>query len=274
MQRQIPLSNIQNVGAGKKTQIICPVGDTYDKIVLAYTGTAVARSHLTNIKVIASGEEVQNYTDGDALDQINDYYGRSDDAGYLTLHFNRTEMKGLSDERIYGMGTADQKSFVIEIDVPAGAPADFGLTADAVVSAPQPLGVFTRVKKFNFNASVAGDLDITTLTMGPRIMAIHVVKADASRVLVKADEVTIFDTTKVKAQVVQKLYKRVPQTAAMTHVDLCLEGDAAAAMITELNDPSRPYKTTKDVLVRPYLDTAGAGYLLVEYFDTLVKRVA
>lgn len=274
MQRQIPLSNIQNASAGKKAQIICPVGDTYDQIVLAYTGTAVARADLTNIKVLASGEEIQFFTDGDELDWMNDFYGRADTAGYLTLHFNRKEMKGLSDERIYGLGTADQKSLVVEIDIDPTAPADFGLTADALVSAPQPLGVFCRVKKFNFNASVAGDLDITTLTMGPRIMAIHVVKADAESVLVKADEVTIFDTTKVKAEVVQKNYGRTPQTAKATHIDLCLEGDAAGALITELNDKSRPYKTTKDVLVRPYLATAGAGHLLVEYFDTLIKRVA
>lgn len=274
MQRQIPLSNISNASAGNKAQIICPVGDTYDQVVLAYTGTAVARADLTNIKVLASGEEIQFYVNGDELDEINDYYGRADSAGYLTLHFNRREMKGLSDERIYGLGTADQKSLVVEIDIDPTAPADFGLTADALVSAPQPLGVFCRVKKFNFNSNVAGDLDITTLTTGPRMMAIHLVKADISKVLVKADEVTIFDTTKVKSQVVQKNYGRTPQTATMTHVDFCLEGDAAGALITELHDPSRPYKTVKDVLVRPYLDTAGAGHLLVEYFDTLVKRVA
>lgn len=274
MQRQIPISNIQNAVAGQKAQLICPVGDTYDKITLAYTGTAVTRAMLKNIKVLASGEEVQFYTDANELTKINNYYGRADNAGYVVLHFNRKEMKTLSDERIYGMGTADQKSFVVETDIDATAPGDFKLTADAVVSAPQPLGVFTRVKKFNFNASVAGDLDITTLTVGPRIMAMHIVKADASKVLVKADEVTIFDTTKAKAEIIQKEYGRVPQTASMTHVDLGLEGDAAAALITELNDTSRPYKTTKDLLVRPYLDTAGAGYILVEYFDTLVKRVA
>lgn len=274
MQRQIPLSNIQNAATSKKAQILCPVGDTYDSIVLAYTGTAVTRAMLSNIKVLASGEEIQYYTDGDELDRINDYYGRADTAGYLTLHFNRTEMKSSSDERIYGLGTADQTSLVVEIDITAAAPADFGLTADALVSAPQPLGVFCRTKKFNFNAAVGGDLDITTMTMGPRIMCIHVVKSDATKVLVKADEVVIFDTTKVKAEVVQKNYKRTPQTATMTHVDLCLEGDAAGALITELNDPQRPYKKTKDVLVRPTFTAAGAGYLLVEYFDTLVKRAA
>lgn len=274
MQREIPISNIQNASAGKKALLICPVGDTYDEITIAYTGTAVTRAMLTNIKVLASGEEIQFFTDGNELQAINNYYKRADNAGYLTIYFNRREMKSLSDERIFGAGTADQASFVIESDILGTAPADFAITAEALVSAPQPLGVFTRVKKFNFSASVAGDLDISTLTMGPRIIAMHVVKPDASKVLVKADEVVLFDTTKLKAQVVQLNYGRTPQSATMTHVDFCLEGDAAGAFITELNDPSRPYKKTKDVLLRPTLDTAGAGYVLVEYFDTLVKNAA
>lgn len=264
-----PLTNIQNVAAGKTAQIICPVRYTYDKIQLAYTGTAIARSHFTNITVEANGEPIQTFKDGDRLDQYNDYYGRGDTAGYLTLYFNRPEMKTFEDERICGLGTADLTNLVVKIDIAAGAPADIKLTATAQLSDPQPLGLFTRIKTVNFNSAVSGQQDVDKIPVGPRILALHAFKADISKIIVFLDEAKIYEASKTVGEVFQKEARpvaRVPQTAVATHVDWGLEGDLAQAMVTQAGEPNRP---NKDLLIQPTLDTSGSVDFLVEYLDGL-----
>lgn len=263
------LTNIQNVAPGKTAQIICPVRYTYDKIQLAYTGTAIVRSHLTNITVECNGEPVQTYKDGDRLDQYNDYYGRADTAGYLTIYFNRPEMKTFEDERICGLGTADLTNLVVKIDIAAGAPADIGITAEAQLSDPQPLGLFTRVKTVNYNSAVSGQVDVDKISVGPRILAIHCFKSDISAVEVYLDEAKVYEASKTVGEVFQKEVRpvaRVPQTAVATHIDWGLEGDLAQAMVTQSNEPNRP---NKDLLIKPTLTTSGAVDFLVEYLDGL-----
>lgn len=262
------LTNIQNALAGKTCQIICPVKFTYDEIILAYSGTAVTRAMLKNITVEANGEEIQKFKDGDRLDQYNDYYGRSDTAGYLTLWFNRREMKTLQDQRITGLGTADLNTLVVKIDIDATAPADFALLATAKLSDPQPLGLFTRIKTVNYNSAVAGQVDVDKIPVGPRVLAIHQFKADITNTEVYLDEVKVYEALKTVAEVDQKNYGRTPQTAVATHIDFGLEGDIAQAMVTAAPQANR---NTMDLLVKPTLGTSGAVDFLVEYLDALKK---
>ena len=262
------LTNIQNDVAGKTAQIICPVTRTYDQIVLEFTGTAVTRAMLKDIKVKANGETIQKFKDGDQLDQYNDYYNRSDVAGFLTLWAQRPEMVELSDQRITGWGTQDLTNLVTEIDIAGTAPADFDLKAHAVLSEPQPLGLFTRVKTVNFNSSVAGQVDVDKIQVGPRIMAIHAFKADVSDLEIFLDEVKIYDASKAVGEVVQKNFGRVPQTAVATHADFTLEGDIAQALVTQAADNNR---RVRDLLLKPTLTTAGAVDFVVEYLDGLRK---
>ncbi len=264
------LTNVQNgkgAVAGLNAQIICPVRYTYDYILLEYTGTGVTRAMLTDIQVLANGEPIWNFKDGDRLDQWNDYYGRSDTAGFLMLPFNRREMKSLGDERIFGLGTADLDTLSVQIKMGATTPADFSLKAHAQLSEPQPLGVFCRVKEINYNSAVSGQVDVDKIPLGPRIMALHAFKSDVADLEVYLNEVKIWDLSKTVGEVFEKNFGRTPQTAVATHADWLLEGDAGQAMITE--DQGK----RNDLLIKPTLTTAGAVTFLVEYLDTL-KQVA
>lgn len=262
------LTNIQNAIAGKTGQIICPVNFTYDNIVLEYTGTAVTRAMLKNIVVKANGEPIQTYKDGDRLDQVNDYYKRADTTGFLTLFFNRPEMKTTGDERIFGLGTADLDNFTVEIDVDATAPGDFKLKAHAQLSEPQPLGVFCRVKVIAYNSAVSGQVDVDKIPLGPRIMALHAFKSDVADLEIYLDEQKIWDASKTVGEVFEKNYDRTPQTAVATHADWLLEGDASQAIITAAQQNNR---RTRDLLIKPTLTTSGAVDFVVEYLDTLRK---
>lgn len=265
------LTNIQNAIANKKAQIICPVQYTYDHITLNYTGTAVTRAMLKNIAVKANGEEIQYYKDGDRLDQINDYYSRQDTANFLTLWFNRREMKTLGDERIFGLGTADLDNLTVEIDVDATAPGDFALKADCQLSEPQPLGVFCRTKQVNFNSSVSGQVDVDKIPVQyGRLLALHAFKSDVNALDVYVDEAKIWSLTKSRGEIFEKNYGRVPQTAVATHADWILEGDTAQAIILDAPEGNSNRKK-RDLLLKPTLGTSGSVDFVVEYLDTLKK---
>lgn len=251
------LPTIANVGAGNKVVLHCPVGPTYESVTLVQGGTSFTRAHLTNISVMVNGKEIQRYADGDELDALNDYYGRSDTANYLTLHFSRPELVELAMRRLPAIGTADVTSFTIEADIAAGASAPT-LTASALVRAPEPLGLITKVKRFPVTYSTSGQQSIDSLVRGPRIGALHLKKSDVSAVKVEVDGVTVWDATKTLGEVKQKEAGRTPQTAAYSHVDFLLDNDIASALVTSQR---------QDLRVLPTLGSSGALVAIVEYLD-------
>lgn len=266
------LTNIQNVGPGQHMQIICPVRGTYDMIEMFYTGTAIARSHFTNLQVKCNGEAIWDFADGDDLDQLNDYYKYDDTAGCLTFWFNRKHLKELADQRIFGIGTADLDTFTIEADIAAGAPADIAVTAQAQVSEQSLLGVFTRIRRIPYNSAVSGQVDVDKIPLGPRIMALHLKKADVNDLEVYLDDAKIWEASKAQGEKYQKDHNRTPITASMTHADWILEDDSAQALITEiLSDPNRK---KADLLLKPTLATSGAVTIYAEYMDTLTQKKA
>jgi len=260
MRKTTKLPSISNVGAGLTATLNCPLGLTYDRITFGYTGTSVTRAMLKNIQVLINGKPVQIYKDGDELSNINDYYGRPANSGFVTLYFVRPELDNVQQQRLTAIGTLDVQTLSVNVDIDASAPGDFALTATAVQSEPQRLGVITKVKAFPMSSAVSGEIEIDNIPVGPRIQAIHLFKSDISKLEVEMDGVKVYEASKTLGEVIQKEHSRVPVTASATHFDTQLENDNTQAMVTN---------NVQDFRLRPTLDTSGAVRIVVEYFDGL-----
>lgn len=252
------LPSLTNVGAGQTAVLNCPLRLTYDRILLEYSGTSVTRSMMKNIQVKIDGKPVQIYKDAAELQSINDYYGRADNTGFVSLYFNRPEMDSVGEQRLTGLGTLDVQTLSVEIDIDSGAPGDFALKAHANLSEPQPLGLLTKVKAFPLSSSVSGEIEIDNIVTGPRIMAIHLFKSDINNIEVQVDSQIVYEASKSLGEVLQKEHGRAPVTADCTHVDFMLEGDNAQALITG---------GVQDFRLRPNLGTSGSVRVVVEYLD-------
>lgn len=254
------LPTVSNVVAGGQFTLECPVGPTYEKLTLQLTNITAAQ--LTNIEVRVNGRAVQTWKDADRVNKINSYYGRTITANYVDLHFTRPEMATVTEQRMTAMGTADVQTLTIvgNIDAACVSPA---IVATAIRSEPQPMGLITKVRQFPMSSSVSGQIDIDKIPRGSAkspaiIAAIHVIKADISKVTIQSNNAKIYEVTKANGEHHQLTRQRTPQTASMTHVDFIMDGSMREAL---------NLAGTQDFRVQPTLDTAGAYDVLVEYFD-------
>ena len=266
----IKLPSMSRVVAGSKAVLELPIGPTYRRVFfVAAAADALDITDFGRIDVLIDGKVVQTYKDATRLKALNDYYGRGADsfaatAALFAIHFERAELVDLVYRRAPGIGTADVQTFNIEIDIPAGAPADLTMVAYAEVDpTPQRLGVFFKVREYSFSSAVAGTVEIDKLPKGAWYSVLHLFKADVSEVELEANQAKAIYATKGILERTQKEaspVKRVPQTASATHVDFITDGDLSQSLRTDL---------LNDFRVRATLDTAGAMDIVAETFDTL-----
>lgn len=254
----------QSVAAGQTAILELPVGLTYERIKTKFTGATAAQ--LKFPRLLVNGNEIMRWKDVQRILDVNSYYDRADTAGYFTIWFNRPELINLVDQRVPGLGTADVQTLTLEIDVDAGAPAST-LTSLSEKRAPEPLGVFVRVKEFPKNSAVSGEIEIADLPRGPDLLAVHFFKADVNNMTIEADYGTgtrlIYGKiSKADGEEFQKDYRRVPVTAKATHVDFALQNDLAQGPLIT--------RGMKDLRFRPDLGTSGNTDIVVESLDTFV----
>jgi hypothetical protein len=274
MARNFPkLPSFSNVSTGNTATLELPIGRTYDKFHVNYTGVTLAQ--MKGIRVEVNGKSILEFKDGQALQDYNKYFGRNAVAGVLDFHFKRDEMKTLSEARAFGLGTSstpypDGKGGLItppaianvtlriEIDAAATAPK---LEAFAIQSNPAPIGFITKVKNFPvaLNAGVT-EIDKIPRPNTARIAAIHIVTAaNVERIEVELDSIKIYELPKILGEKVQVDHGRQPQSGRHT-VDFILEGDMLQAL---------PMAGTQDFRIRVFTADAGAATVVIEYFDGL-----
>lgn len=255
MSRIAEIPGVSNVAAGATFTIECPVGRTYHRIGLELTNITAAQ--LTNLTVEVNGKAIQTFADVAELKLLNDYYTRDDDSanGLYWLYFTRPEMHEDTRE-LTALGTADVDTLTISGDLDA-AVVNPAIKAHAEFTAGTPLGLITKVKRFPVSL-VAGVNEIDKLPRGPRILAIHNLKADITDLEIEADGVKIYDASKTVGESIQKMYDRTPQSASATHVDFVQDGDIAGALVTA---------GLQDFRLRPTATAAGVDTVVVEYLD-------
>lgn len=254
----LKLPSFTTVAAGADTSCTLPVGgNTYERVMIEYSGVTLAQ--MLNIEVRVNGDPIQHWKSGTQLDAINDYYGRPATSGFLTLWFVRPELTDIAQRRLTALGTTNVQTLSVHMDIDAAASAP-ALTAHAVVSGPRPMGLVTKVKQYPHNSAVSGQVDIDNIPRGPRIMAIHLGKADISDVEIELDSVKFYDATKDLAEAIQSENGRTPVTASYTHVDFMGDNDIGNALITA---------NAADFRLKPTLDTSGATDIVVEFLDAI-----
>ncbi|MCS6238012.1 hypothetical protein G3495_23445, partial [Shewanella baltica] len=93
MRTTVKLPSFSNVAAGNTATLELPIGRTYDKIHIAYTGVTLAQ--MKNIRLEVNGKAILEFKDGQALADYNKFYKRNTANGILDLHFKRDELKTL-----------------------------------------------------------------------------------------------------------------------------------------------------------------------------------
>lgn len=262
------LPSISRVAANSRAILELPIGPTYKRIVLVGAAAAgFAVGQVGRIDVNVNAKTIQTFKNLQRLIDLNAFYNRSADtvsaAGTeFALHFERAELHSLADRRGPGMGTADVATFTVEIDL-AAVPADFTLQAYAEIDPlPQPLGLFTRIREFPFNAPAAGIVEMDKFPRSGLYQAIHMQKGDISLVEIEANGNKIVDATTAVLHRIAKEgapIKRVP-VAGYTHLDMASDGDLFQSIRAE---------ALGDFRLKMTVGSAGAFDLVTETLDSL-----
>lgn len=250
------------------------IGNTYDYVTfkmesddagyLALT-EAQRRALITDIGVEIDGTNHMPFKDANVLQAINSYYGRADTDGYFTVHFNRPELHDLVQQRMFGLGTKGLDTLAITFEIADTAPADLKITARARKREGMDPGAIVKTRLFYFS-SEAGPFEMDNIIKGAPIMAMHYYKEedDISQVNIDLNDYSwVKNALKVDLEDEQARFGRTPQTG-FTHVDFCLEGDYTQALATKRSTPEHVADDFRQVIT---LDTAGSGWVLVEYID-------
>lgn len=258
------ITNISPVANAQSVTVTVPVGRTLERVTFRLGGTNFDRADLTNIAVRVNGKVIHEYADGDVLHAINSWYGIGDAAGELSINFIRPWMKRHADDAfVCGLGTADVQTVQITGDI-TGATAPT-LTAYGVFSAPQPMGLISKVRRISANA--AGTVyQFDALPRGPRIMAAHIKKTDANDVELLVESRRVVDASKTDLHnTALKLAERTAQ-AGYTHVDFLLSDLLEDALVTVVGqgNGARP----ADIRMQLGLGTSGAFDVYAEMLDS------
>lgn len=263
MRQIVRMPSLANVTAGGTATLNMPLGRTYEKLVLRYTG--VTRDQIKDIRLLIDGKPVIEYESATQLASLNSYYGRYDGAGYITIWFVRPEMNALEQQRVTGLGTGlNGKGMVqtlqLELDIASDA-ANPEIDARAVQSSPKPLGVMNKLKRFVYSSATSGTFEIDNIPKGPRIAAVHFFKqgGDVTRVEVEQNSRKIVEGDKGLLQYMQQESGRKPQSNYLA-VDWLQEGDLGQSL-----DTNPDY--IQDQRFRLTLGSPGAVTVLVEYLD-------
>lgn len=259
MRNLVRLPTIQNVAAGNSCVLSCPIGPTYDVIQFK---TNLSAAEIKNVKIKAGARTVSQVSSFQVLEDLNTFYRRDTQSGFLTLWFYRPEERE-EVRSLTSFGTLGLQSFTIEFDIDAGAASPV-IEAYAIQREQQPTNLVTKVREYPQSFATSGLQQIDNIPRGARIRALHLKKADVSEVEFEinagAGPYKLIEATKGLLEVMQKQHKRTPVTAGYTHLDFNLEG--------KINEPLMT-KGLQDMRIKPTLDTSGALTTVVEYIDGL-----
>ncbi len=93
----------EGVAAGQTATVRLPIGNTYHKLLVPYSGVTLAQ--MDEIRVIANGKTIQRLIGGDVLDSMNQFDGRNAAGGILTIDFERFGLRTRAGSEFTVIGT-------------------------------------------------------------------------------------------------------------------------------------------------------------------------
>lgn len=260
--RKMP--SFEGVAAGQTATMKMPIGLTYHKLLIAYSGVTLVQ--MNEIRLIANGKTIQRLPGGAVLDSMNKFDGRNAAGGILTLDFERYGLRTRAGSVLTAIGTGDRNdsraisTLYLEIDID-GAAIGTTLSAKAIQSPPSPSNALKQIRVFGVDPAGAGDYEISDL---PRLGLINRIffktAAIINSVKLRRDGYDVFERDTAENDSVQSDGIRVTQGGYWV-MDFSEEGNGQDALeIASVQD------------LRFTLDMAGAGHIdvIVEYLAPLV----
>ena len=236
------LPSFEGVAAGSTATLRCPIGLSYHQLLITYSGMSLSR--MTEIRVVGNGKTFMRFTSGSRLDTISQYHGREAANGIFIIDFTRPNMRTREAELATVLGTGapsvdgsvELSTLAVEIDIsnPAGTTLTPTLSAKAIQSEPQNLGLVKHVREYVYNPAATGDFEISDIPKGHLFSTMHFISSDplaplVNKLRVERDGYTVFERDDSENRLIQKdsLY-RAPQAGIFTFdpTELGLGGEA------------------------------------------------
>ncbi|QFU04873.1 hypothetical protein FIU82_07580 [Pseudoalteromonas sp. THAF3] len=260
------LPNFTGVEAGNTVSLNLPVGLTYDKIHLAYTG--VTANQIKNIRIETNGRMLTEYRSLQDLLDENARFQRETLADYATFHFVQDQLESaqkaaLIERRFFALGTVGLSTLQLKFDIDSAATAP-AIEAFAEKSAPAPVGWVFKRRSFMYNL-INGRTEIDNL---PRPDGAHI-----AGILIKAPGIDgvefLVDNTKWRDSIPKALHNHINKQNGRTAIsnqywiDFMLEGDMYESLKLD--------KAIRDMRLRIDATTAGQAEVVVYYFADYAK---
>ncbi len=270
MREYIDLPSISDVAPGNTVTINLPVGKTYDKVKLEYSG--VTLEQLTDIRLELDGRMVSEWADGTRIEDVDDYYKRPKTGGVLNFNFLRSEMDKLGEARFFGLGTKGVKTAVIKLRIASDAAGPVVLTAFAEKSASTEPGWLTKTRRQFFSQATSGEFQVDNIILPPgsTIAAIHLRKEadDITDVESRIDGVSWQRLKRAMNESIQTEWGRAPQPKYYT-LDYFLQGETTQALQIPSLEQVAQNQALKinDFRLIGHCDTAGQIEIIIEYLQ-------
>ncbi|MCA1809383.1 MAG: major capsid protein P2, partial [Lentisphaerae bacterium] len=69
------MPSFEGVSAGSTATLRCPIGLSYDRLIIEYAGMTLAQ--MGEIRVVGNGKPFMRFDSGTRLDQLNQFNGRA-----------------------------------------------------------------------------------------------------------------------------------------------------------------------------------------------------
>ena len=218
--KQMP--SFEGVAAGQTATLRLPIGQTYHALYIPFNGVTLAQ--MTGIRVVANGKAIHTYSSGEVLNKMNMDEGResANTAKILVIDFERYGMEGRSARELTALGTGHPKdptpitTLAVEIDISPDA-AGPALSCRALRSAPTPLGMMKKVRRFSYNAPGEGDYEISDLPKGELINQAFFLTDQVLSVKLERNSYVEFERTATENKLIRRNAERKPQAGQFVY---------------------------------------------------------
>lgn len=230
--------SFESVGAGQTAVTRLPIGLSYERILVPYSGVTLAQ--MTEARLIANGETIRTWRDLTKLDTQNQFDGMTAANGILVFNLIRHGLRTRAGEELTKIGTGAPRSednpnpittFALEIDIADGVAAPVLGVPKLHQDLPMPTGIVVKSKQYNYSASQAGIFEIADLPKGELVNRIFFYSANITSLEVERDNFVSFSREKAENELLQSEGVRVPQAGVFVY-DPTENGNGAEGLPT------------------------------------------
>lgn len=231
------LPSFEGVSAGATATLRMPIGRTYEKLLISYSGVTLAQ--MQEVRLVANGKTIRRYVGADLMDTINKFDRQNAADGILTLNLSRPGLitKAGREDTLLGTGVRPNEDYPVtittlqlEIDLAADATSP-SLSCKAVQSAPRPLDKVMKLRRFGYAPSASGEFEIADLPRGDLINRIVFESDKIDSLKIERDNRVIFERTKAENEDIQSNGVRTPQSGYFVY-DPTEEGYGSEPLVT------------------------------------------